>query len=757
MEYPFKDLLPRDEVSEREGYYRDWTHIDADTFHQISELVQFIREKGYGSDTREAIAQALERVYYDATMSDNANMEVSMARKYFKDLASRLDAGDQVALNALDIANRKIDDASGTVTMDNLSQTVKEAMTGGSVPVVGEGAVGTLNMLDAAATTDKQSVLSQMPRIYLNSATRTKPNYSTTDRKLTFSSGYTLVVGKKRFSISSGHEVDLSEVLKTTTVAFVAYNTSTLTHRVLNVVNVTNLHETEIVMAMVSYRSDGLMLDMVMDAPFTIDGIDIEAWRIKEGSVDSRKQSVLSQPAKIVLSPNRQIPNYSTVDKKLVFDAGHNIVVGRRMFTVSDSVEIDFSEMLRTQMSIMILFNTTNLTYKILPLNNFVQQNETDVFIGYLKYGDHGAFDDLDIGIDYTVDGKPRHMEYTEEIEKGISNFHVFKLEASNYFSESLPAVGSPESEFDYVNDTSEKVNSLYNQLVSDSDGLLTRRQIGMDHTNTYPIYAYSYKPKELYSAEVKTQDITHPKIAMTTAMQGGEETSVYAMYHFMEKIIKDKYSHPVFEYFANYINFEFIPVVNPYGFTNKSYMNGNQVQIMRNYDYGWEAWPAREGEITYKGPSPASEVETQIMQDWLHEHSDAICYFDFHVRGGRQLVTSERLAWIDNVMYQTDRSASIFHAQIMHEVTHLWRKHYDNMDTTVDMHGRVTHDFSTAPTSATYAHYVAGIKYSAILEGFSRSNDTGADISEADNAQVTNMNMDILVNYLIAVIKRFE
>src|SRR5699024_7482569 len=94
MEYPFKDLKPLDEVMARDGYYKDWTHIDADTFHQISELATFIREKGYGADTREAIAQALERVYHDASMTGNANMEVSMARKHFKDLASRLDAGD---------------------------------------------------------------------------------------------------------------------------------------------------------------------------------------------------------------------------------------------------------------------------------------------------------------------------------------------------------------------------------------------------------------------------------------------------------------------------------------------------------------------------------------------------------------------------------------------------------------------------------------------------------------------------------------
>ena len=109
MEYPFKDLLPREEVTARQGYYRDWTHIDANTFHQISELAKFIREKGYGADTREAIAQALERVYHDATMSGNANMEVSMARAGFNTLGERL---DDTTANF----NRKIGELGATAT-----------------------------------------------------------------------------------------------------------------------------------------------------------------------------------------------------------------------------------------------------------------------------------------------------------------------------------------------------------------------------------------------------------------------------------------------------------------------------------------------------------------------------------------------------------------------------------------------------------------------------------------------------------------
>ena len=122
MEYPFKDLLPLDEILEREGYYKDWTHIDANTFHQISELTKFIREKGYGTDTREAIAQALERVYHDASMSGNANMEVSMARKHFKDLATRLDASDsELSSTSSEVKGAKLGYSTLSESLGNLS------------------------------------------------------------------------------------------------------------------------------------------------------------------------------------------------------------------------------------------------------------------------------------------------------------------------------------------------------------------------------------------------------------------------------------------------------------------------------------------------------------------------------------------------------------------------------------------------------------------------------------------------------------
>ena len=60
MEYPFKDLLPLGEVLERDGYYKDWTHLDPEVFYSLTQISNFIKTKGYGVDVRLLIAQLAE-------------------------------------------------------------------------------------------------------------------------------------------------------------------------------------------------------------------------------------------------------------------------------------------------------------------------------------------------------------------------------------------------------------------------------------------------------------------------------------------------------------------------------------------------------------------------------------------------------------------------------------------------------------------------------------------------------------------------
>ena len=74
-EYQFKDLLPLDEVLEREGYYRDWTHLDPEVFYSLTQISEYIKTKGYGVDVRLLIAQLAEHFGLKSTqIIDLANL-----------------------------------------------------------------------------------------------------------------------------------------------------------------------------------------------------------------------------------------------------------------------------------------------------------------------------------------------------------------------------------------------------------------------------------------------------------------------------------------------------------------------------------------------------------------------------------------------------------------------------------------------------------------------------------------------------------
>ena len=75
MEYPFKDLLPIDEVLEREGYYKDWSHLDPEVFYSLTQISEYIKTKGYGVDVRLLISQLAEHFGLKTTqVVDLANL-----------------------------------------------------------------------------------------------------------------------------------------------------------------------------------------------------------------------------------------------------------------------------------------------------------------------------------------------------------------------------------------------------------------------------------------------------------------------------------------------------------------------------------------------------------------------------------------------------------------------------------------------------------------------------------------------------------
>ena len=97
----------------------DYTHLTPEQLKTVEDIANAIRNKAYGIDVREAMARALE-----------------------------------IVSNAISLGGGQ-DSLQLSIKLSDLSQEVKEALTGGSVAVVGENSVGTENIKDSSITTEK--------------------------------------------------------------------------------------------------------------------------------------------------------------------------------------------------------------------------------------------------------------------------------------------------------------------------------------------------------------------------------------------------------------------------------------------------------------------------------------------------------------------------------------------------------------------------------------------------------------------------
>lgn len=100
MAYDFNSLTKQaDEAINRDKFYTDFEDVDQSKLHQISELTEWLRTKGKGSDVREIIAQLFERTWLENIKEGNANMEVAQARGGFETLSNRLNSFDTKVSN----------------------------------------------------------------------------------------------------------------------------------------------------------------------------------------------------------------------------------------------------------------------------------------------------------------------------------------------------------------------------------------------------------------------------------------------------------------------------------------------------------------------------------------------------------------------------------------------------------------------------------------------------------------------------------
>ena len=124
----------------------DFSHLTTDGLIKgikALKLPDYIRSKAYGIDVRETLAQMTEMLMQ---LAYNQGMDPQQAKEWVSQL------------------NNKI--VKGQVTMSDLTQEVKEALTGGAVAVVGANAVDNENIKDNAVSEEKTSFLNVQDNLY---------------------------------------------------------------------------------------------------------------------------------------------------------------------------------------------------------------------------------------------------------------------------------------------------------------------------------------------------------------------------------------------------------------------------------------------------------------------------------------------------------------------------------------------------------------------------------------------------------------
>lgn len=177
-----------------------------------------------------------------------------------------------------------------------------------------------------------------------------------------------------------------------------------------------------------------------------------------------------------------------------------------------------------------------------------------------------------------------------------------------------------------------QQIYDLFDGLVAEYPDYITREKLGEDGVGN-SIFAYHFTPPDYHLRWYDTNHtalVQKPKIVLLGSTHGNEKNAVATNFSLMREIAVNWRNDRVLSKLRWGAKFVVVPVVTPSGFDTASHLNHNGVNINRNYPTEWEL-AAESG----RGPSPASELETQIILQLAQDHSDACGFVDAHNGGG--------------------------------------------------------------------------------------------------------------------------
>lgn len=303
-------------------------------------------------------------------------------------------------------------------------------------------------------------------------------------------------------------------------------------------------------------------------------------------------------------------------------------------------------------------------------------------------------------------------------------------------------------ADFELRNSVIDDIYAVYDDIVLQNPNLVTKKLLGYggDTNNeedlNLPIYEYHFKtPKGQNRSSGK--HVESPTILIITGLHGDEKSTCWSLARFMSQLVNNWQEQENLAAIFSNVDIKIIPVANPGGYNANTRRNLHDVDLNRNFSYLWE-----ETVVTTqpKGDAPYSELETQILRNWMIENNNALAFIDYHnaFNPGHSgyLSTSNQDLWT-------------IYSSLSRQWTVRWNKKYGLWrgipETTVQMH--ITND---QLPMAFHEAIKVGITYSALLEVSKFYEVTEAHENEY-SAEVIERGIEVIANYILALLNAYS
>lgn len=676
------------------------------------------------------LAQKAQQEDLEATDESVTNLRLIKADK--SDLSQKMNREESFSVTQIDKNKGKLDETY--MSEEFIAQFVENTQPIHTVPA--DNTITSNKLVEGAVTSNKASGLSLTPVVSLGSGTTVKPDLNLQNNTLTFDNTFFILIGKRRFTVSA-NVVDLTPAFTDSSAAIVLFNENTRNLRAIRQSQYNNISESEVVLATIFKDSNGNLIGLSTVFDLTIGGVDSSVYFIKENGIAAHKVMPQGSFPIITLGNGIAPPNFNQKNKTLTFGS-FNIFYRNKRYFIQGGHVFDFNAF--SSAGVAVYFNPTTNNFSVRDQTGLGGLSNDAILIFVATFRDGYYLERLHINCDYTIDGKPLYMPYSENgqgrvgdyvlsIEKLIGDFPI-----TNYLG--VGDEGSPfqESVIDYS-----VVYDLFDELVTKFPNYVAREQIGLS-TNDIPIYLYKFEPEIAQVPNVQIKP--YPKIILDSSIHGGESIATYTLYYLLKSICDDWQENEAMEYMRHYVNFYVVPLPNPEDFSSGEYVGIDNINLNRDFDVNWR-------EQTGSGTAPNQRVESVVMSDFLENHRDALTFIDCHVRGN-SVSSDNALMWMDN---GNSDSLDLVHKATIEKMTRKWKTEFPSLANVKGMLGYVTK--TTTPGSGTvrsYADNVLGMK-ALLWEGFKSS----PTVNDYEGEQVINMNVRYLGETVMSVIKNYQ